>query len=460
MFKKLFQKKSAISQEVPNNNSEQPNGETATSSKDNHAAKSTHSSHARPKKKHAQNKKVSVPAWDSSQFVVPEVEGKTRFHDLGLAEELMHAIADLGFEYCSPIQAQSLPNTLTGHDMLGKAQTGTGKTAAFLTAIIDDLIKNPLEGQRYAGEARALIIAPTRELVVQIAEDAKLLTKYADLTVHTLVGGMDYVKQQDAMRNKFVDILVATPGRLLDFASNKDVHLDQIEILVLDEADRMLDMGFIPQVRRIVRLTPRCENRQTLFFSATFTDDVMRLAEQWTQDPCSVEIEPESVATDTVEQHVYLVAASEKYRLLTNLAREPNVESLIVFANRRDECRRLHEQLVKHGFDAGLLSGEVAQNKRMKTLDGFKSGRLKILVATDVAGRGIHIDNISHVVNFALPEEPEDYVHRIGRTGRAGKKGVSISFACEDDAFLLPAIEELLGKKLHCEQPPENLLAR
>ncbi len=186
----------------------------------------------------------------------------------------------------------------------------------------------------------------------------------------------------------------------------------------------------------------------------------MRLAEQWTLDPCSVEIEPESVATDTVEQHVYLVATREKYKLLTNLARQDDVESLIVFANRRDECRRLHEQLVKHGFQAGLLSGEVAQNKRMKTLEWFKSGRIKILVATDVAGRGIHINNISHVVNFTLPEEPEDYVHRIGRTGRAGKQGVSISFACEDDAFLLPAIEELLGKKLSCEQPPESLLAR
>jgi ATP-dependent RNA helicase RhlB len=404
--------------------------------------------------------KVKQPDWDISQFAVPEVKGKTRFHDLGLEPSLMHAIADLGFEYCSPIQAQSLPNTLNGHDMLGKAQTGTGKTAAFLTAIIDDLLKNPLEGERYAGEARTLIIAPTRELVVQIAEDAKLLVKHTDLTVHTLVGGMDYAKQQQKVRNQFVDILVATPGRLLDFASNKDVHLDQVEILVLDEADRMLDMGFIPQVRRIVRLTPRCENRQTLFFSATFTDDVMRLAEQWTQNPCSVEIEPENVATDTVEQHVYLVSSNEKYKLLTNLARQPHVESLIVFGNRRDECRRLQEQLVKHGFSAGLLSGEVAQNKRIKTLDGFKSGKIKILVATDVAGRGIHIDNISHVVNFSLPEEPEDYVHRIGRTGRAGKKGVSISFACEDDAFLLPAIETLLGKKLNCEQPPEYLLSK
>lgn len=446
MFKKLFSKVTSSSDASRNESSNEKNIDDGQPNKNSNTRR-------RPKKA-----KPVAPAWDVSQFVVPEVKGKTRFHDLGLEAQLMHAIADLGFEYCSPIQAQSLPNTLNGHDMLGKAQTGTGKTAAFLTAIIDDLLKNPLEDERYAGEARALIIAPTRELVVQIAEDAKLLVKHTDLTVHTLVGGMDYTKQQQGVRNKFVDILVATPGRLLDFASNKDVHLDQVEILVLDEADRMLDMGFIPQVRRIVRLTPRCENRQTLFFSATFTDDVMRLAEQWTQNPCSVEIEPESVATDTVEQHVYLVAANEKYKLLTNLARQPDVESLIVFGNRRDECRRLHEQLVKHGFSAGLLSGEVAQNKRIKTLDGFKSGKIKILVATDVAGRGIHINNISHVVNFSLPEEPEDYVHRIGRTGRAGKKGVSISFACEDDAFLLPELEKLLGQKLECEQPPESLL--
>ncbi|MFT5117307.1 MAG: ATP-dependent RNA helicase RhlB [Kiritimatiellia bacterium] len=453
MFKALFKKKSPPQTAVTQETSKQK----AQHSSDKKPAEKK--SNPRPSRKRAAQK-PKPPAWDISQFDVPEVAGKTRFHDLNLALPLMHAIADLGFEYCSPIQAQSLPNTLNGHDMLGKAQTGTGKTAAFLTAIIDDLLKNPLEGQRYAGEARALIIAPTRELVVQIGEDAKDLTKHSDLTVHTLVGGMDYAKQQQATRDKFVDILVATPGRLLDFASNKDIHLDQIEILVLDEADRMLDMGFIPQVRRIVRLTPRCENRQTLFFSATFTDDVMRLAEQWTQNPCSVEIEPESVATDTVDQHVYLVSSSEKYRLLTNLARQPGVDSMIVFANRRDECRRLHEQLLKHGFEAGLLSGEVAQNKRMKTLEGFKSGRIKILVATDVAGRGIHINDISHVVNFTLPEEPEDYVHRIGRTGRAGKTGISISFACEDDAFLLPAIEELLGRKLHCEQPPEALLAR
>lgn len=401
---------------------------------------------------------AATATWDLSKFPVPPVEGKTRFHDLDLPLELMHAIADLGFEYCSPIQAQSLPYALNGQDVVGKAQTGTGKTAAFLVAIIDDLLKNPIEEERFAGEARALIIAPTRELVLQIAEDAKLLTRYTDLQVHTLVGGMDYGKQQRELQDRLVDILVATPGRLLDFCGNGEVHVDQVEILVIDEADRMLDMGFIPQIRRIVRQTPPKTHRQTLLFSATFSPDVMHLVEQWTLDAVSVEIQPDSVATDTVTQYVYLAAADEKYKLLYNILKQEDVESLIVFSNRRDECRRLYDKLKLHGFSAGLLSGEIQQKQRVRTLDAFKSGEIKVLVATDVAGRGIHIDGISHVVNFTLPEEPEDYVHRIGRTGRAGKLGTSISFACEDDAFRLEPIQALLGMELKCTQPPEELL--
>ncbi|MBX2807462.1 MAG: ATP-dependent RNA helicase RhlB [Cellvibrionaceae bacterium] len=409
------------------------------------------------RRRHGRGRNNPAP-WTIDDFQVPEVDGKLRFHDLGLDTRLMHAIADLKFEYCSPIQAQSLPSTLQAYDLLGKAQTGTGKTAAFLVAMIDDFLKNPLTDQRYAGEARGLIIAPTRELVLQIAEDARALTKYTDLRVHTLVGGMDYAKQKRKIDDQYIDLLVATPGRLLDFASNRDVYLDQVEIVVLDEADRMLDMGFIPQVRRIIRLTPRREHRQTLFFSATFTEDVKRLADQWTCDPVSVEIQPESIATDTVEQYVYIASTEEKFTVLCNIAKQPGVDSLMVFANRRDECRLLHERLSACGFKVGLLSGEIPQVKRVKTLDAFKSGRLRLLVATDVAGRGIHIDGVSHVVNYTLPEEPEDYVHRIGRTGRAGQQGVSISFACEDDAFRLPAIEALLGDSLGCEQPPAALL--
>ena len=384
---------------------------------------------------------------------------KRRFAEFGLEPQLLRAIDDLGFEHCSPIQAQSLPLSLAGYDVLGKAQTGTGKTAAFLIRVIDDLLKTPPPEERYAGEARALIVAPTRELVIQIAEDAKLLSKYTDLKIHTLVGGMDYQKQRDHLHNEFVDILVATPGRMLDFRERQDVHLDTVELLVIDEADRMLDMGFIPQMRQIVRYTPRKTHRQTLMFSATFTDEVVRLSEQWMHEAKNVEIAPESVATDNVEQHVYMVAGDEKFTLLYNLLNSTGFDSTMVFANRRDECRKLYDYLNAYGVKVGLLSGEIDQNKRVKTLDAFKNGKLNVMVATDVAGRGIHINDVTHVVNYTLPEEPEDYVHRIGRTGRAGSSGSSVSFACEDDSFRLPAIEELLGKKITSEVPPEALLA-
>lgn len=413
----------------------------------------------RDRKNHSRERsKPKKNVWTIDQFKVPAVEGKTRFHDLGLDDRLMHGIADLGFEYCSPIQAGTLPQTLQGHDTIGKAQTGTGKTAAFLITIINDFLFNPIEDERYAGEPRALIIAPTRELVVQIGEDARDLVKHTDLKVATLIGGMDYQKQLNQLKNSLVDIVVATPGRLLDFQSRGDLYLDQIEILVIDEADRMLDMGFIPQVRRIVRSTPRKDDRQTLLFSATFTPEVISLTEQWTFEPFKLEIEPESVATDTVDQKVYIVSTEEKYKLLRNIIKQPEVTSAIVFANRRDQTRKLYERLQKAGIRCGILSGEIPQNKRSSTLKNFKEGKIQVLVATDVAGRGIHVDGISHVVNYTLPEDPEDYVHRIGRTGRAGAKGTSISFACEDDAFLLGPLEELLGNKLHCEQPPIELL--
>jgi ATP-dependent RNA helicase RhlB len=413
----------------------------------------------RSRSKHNQHstRPVAEP-WSVEQFQVPPAEGKTRFHDLDLDERLMHGIADLGFQYCSPIQAAALPHTLLGNDVIGKAQTGTGKTAAFLVTIINDLLTNPIEGERYMGEPRAVVIAPTRELVVQIADDAAALVKHTDLKVATLIGGMDYQKQLNQLQRSLVDIVVASPGRLIDFQQRGDLYLDQVEVLVIDEADRMLDMGFIPQVRRIVRSTPRKTDRQTLLFSATFTQDILNLTEQWTHEPVTVEIEPQSVATNTVDQRVYIVANEDKYRLLKNIVTQDDVESVIVFANRRDQTRKLQERLSRSGIKCGILSGEIPQNKRTRTLQDFKDGKLKVLVATDVAGRGIHVDGISHVVNYTLPEDPEDYVHRIGRTGRAGATGTSISFACEDDAFLLPTIEELLGDKLPCEQPPEELM--
>ena len=270
---------------------------------------------------------------------------------------------------------------------------------------------------------------------------------------------MDYQKQLNRLHGDIVDLVVATPGRLIDFLQRRDLFLDRVESLVLDEADRMLDMGFIPQVKRIVRATPPKENRQTLLFSATFTQDILNLAQQWTWHPITVEIEPDHVATDSVDQKVYLVSSEERFRVLTNLLRSPEATSVIVFANRRDQVRRLHERLRKAGVACGILSGEIHQSKRTSTLEAFKQGQLKVLVATDVAGRGIHVDGVSHVVNYNLPEDPDDYVHRIGRTGRAGATGTSISFASEDDAFLLPDIETLLGERLECTHPPKELLA-
>lgn len=392
----------------------------------------------------------------SATPVATQVIEKVKFDTLNLDASVQQGIDALGFEFCSPIQGRILPHTLAGNDAIGKAQTGTGKTAAFLITIFNDLLSHPIEGERYLGEPRAVIIAPTRELVMQIASDAQELGRFTGLKTVTLIGGADYQKQLSQVNRAPVDIIVATPGRLIDFMERRDLALDRVEILVLDEADRMLDMGFIPQVKRIVRATPRKEDRQTLLFSATFTQDIMNLARQWTFEPITVEIEPERVATASVDQRVYLVSSRERFLVLMDILKAPSVESVIIFANRRDQVRRLYEKLRKEGVQCGMLSGEITQAKRTKTLDNFKTGRSKVLVATDVAGRGIHVEGISHVVNYNLPEDPEDYVHRIGRTGRAGASGVSISFASEDDAFLLPDIEALLGHSLACMSPPES----
>ncbi len=402
---------------------------------------------------------VAAP-WTLDQFKVEAKEGEVRFHDLDLPDTLMHAIADLGFKYSTPIQSQTLVHTLEGKDLIGKAQTGTGKTAAFLISIITDLIDYPIQGLRRKGQPRALIVAPTRELVMQIAKDADGLVKHSGLSVLTLVGGMDYEKQQNQLRQNEVDILVATPGRLLDFNQKGEVDLSAVEVLVLDEADRMLSMGFIPDVRAIIRSTPHKKERQTLLFSATFSDQIMHLAGLWTLDAVTVEIESEQVTAENVEQIVYVVSEEHKFNLLYNLVSQKELERVMVFANRRDQTRRLTERLTRTGIQAALLSGEVSQAQRVKTLEAFRGGKIKVLVATDVAGRGIHVDGVSHVINYNLPDDPEDYVHRIGRTGRAGAAGISFSFACESDAFMIPDIEELIGHRLGCVHPDEKLLQR
>jgi len=368
----------------------------------------------------------------------------------------MRAIFELGYRYCTPIQAEILPSTLSGKDASGRAQTGTGKTAAFLISTFTRLHRSQLKGKRRSGTPRVLILAPTRELVLQIAEEAEAMAKYLDMQIVTIFGGMDYEKQKRQLHGAAIDIVVATPGRLLDFQRHKDLFLTQVEVLIIDEADRMLDMGFIPDVRKIVHSTPPKSKRQTLLFSATLTPEVNHLASQWTRQQVVVEIEPEKVAVDTIDQKVYIVTTDEKFALLYNIITRLNLERVIVFCNRRDETRRLVDRLRRYRINCNLLSGEVSQKQRIKRLDDFRDGRIRVLVATDVAGRGIHIEKMSHVINYTLPRDPEDYVHRIGRTGRAGLTGTSISFACEDDSFYIPAIETFIGNKLTCIQPEEE----
>lgn len=370
------------------------------------------------------------------------------FNVLQLQPQLKQAIDALGYTQMTPIQQKVLTYTLAGHDAIGRAQTGTGKTAAFLISIINDLLKNPLQGERFRGEPRALILAPTRELALQIESDAKALTQFSSLHLVTLLGGMDFDQQKKQLAQNFVDILVATPGRLIDFVEQKEIWLDQLEFLVIDEADRLLDMGFIPAVKKIVRYSPPKESRQTLFFSATFNIDVLNLAHKWLCQPVTVEIEPEKKTNADVEQRMYVVANQDKYKLLEEVLKDEPTEKVMIFANRRDQVRKLYDRLKQDGYKVGMLSGEIAQDKRLKMLDNFKKGKIEIMIATDVAGRGIHVDGVTHVINFTLPEQADDYVHRIGRTGRAGAQGVSISFLSEDDAFNLPNIEKAIGQKL------------
>ena len=403
----------------------------------------------RPKSEHGD--------WTPAQYVVAEKEGKTRFTDLNLPSELLHAVSDLGYEYCTPIQAEILPTLLDGRDGLGQAQTGTGKTAAFLLASFTRMLRNPRQDPP-KGAPRILIVAPTRELVLQIEEEAAEIGKYTPFQTLPVYGGLDFEAQKDALMDNVVDLVAATPGRLLDFLRKKVINLSHVETLVLDEADRMLDMGFIPDVKRIVYATPHKDKRQTLFFSATFTDDVRKLAESWTRDAVSVVIEPENVAADTVDQTVFIVTDEQKFPLTVNLLRNLKPSRCLIFANRRDSAQYLCDRLKDYEFSSALLTGAVPQAKRVRTLEDFKSGKIPIVVATDVAGRGIHVEEVELVINFNLPEDAEDYVHRIGRTGRAGAEGRSVGFADEMDAMLVPDIEKFLGRELKCTHPEDAWL--
>jgi len=401
---------------------------------------------------------VSQEPWDASVFKVPVVDGKVRFHDFNLPNEILHAIYDLNFQYCTQVQAETLPKSLAGEDVSAQAQTGTGKTAAFLITIFTHCIRNPLKEQK-KGTPRALILAPTRELVMQIEKDAHAIGKYTPFSVLSLVGGIDYRKQMERLKHEHIDIIVATPGRLIDFKKQKLVDLGKVEILVIDEADRMLDMGFIPAVRSIVLSTPQKSHRQTMFFTATMNSEVRRLAESWTRQAIEVSVTPDEIAVSSVEQLTYITTKEEKFTLFYNLLMQKHLERVLVFVNRRDVARELKEKLETYGITCTLLSGDVEQRQRIKRLENFREGKVRVLIATDVASRGIHVEGISHVINYNLPQDPEEFVHRIGRTGRAGAKGIAISFADEEDSYEIPRLEVYMKKKIECIYPEESLLA-
>ena len=389
----------------------------------------------------------------------PEADGELHsFHEYALPQPLIRAIEDLGYQRCTPIQSQVLPYSLADYDISGQAQTGTGKTAAFLITILTHLWEQPRSksGNHGLPSPRALVLAPTRELAMQIESDGKALARHMDENVQCVVGGMEIGKQIDRLQERRPNILAATPGRLIDLLNRGKVDLGAVEILVIDEADRMLDLGFVPDVRRIVFRTPHKRRRQTLFFSATFNDDVMRLCNSWTLQPEHISVAPEQVTVDAIEQRFWLVSHVGKRRVLGEFLRSQSPQRVLIFSNRRDETHRLSRWLNAQGITSEVLAGDVPQNKRTRTLTRFKEGKVRYVVATDVAGRGIHVEGISHVINYDLPEDAEDYVHRIGRTGRAGASGVSISFVSEDDAFNLPAIEAFLGHSVRCTQPDLN----
>ena len=409
-----------------------------------------------PKERKVLNKKIVIPPPPPMPELIdiPAEEGKIRFQDLALAKEVIAGTQQLGFQYCSVIQEKSLPHAIDGKDLAAKAQTGTGKTAAFLASSMTRLLQTPKENRR-PKTCRVLVLEPTRELALQIEKDAEAIGKYTGLYCKAIFGGIDYKEQKNAIDIP-VDILACTPGRLLDYTRSGALDLSETEILVIDEADRMLDMGFIPDVRRIVGMLPPAGKRQTMLFSATLEPEILRLADRWLVDPVFVEAEPEHVVTDLIEQRFYAVLGSQKIAMLLWLLKNEPYDRMIIFGNWKHKNAELTDELHSYGVECEMLSGDIPQNKRIRILDAFKAGKCRVIVATDVAARGIHVDGISHVINFDLPEQAEDYVHRIGRTGRAGKKGCAISFVCEFGAFNLPEIEKYAEMEVRTIQPDEE----
>jgi ATP-dependent RNA helicase RhlB len=369
------------------------------------------------------------------------------FDKFDLPQELLRGIESAGFTHCTPIQALALPITLKGDDIAAQAQTGTGKTAAFLITIIDCLIRNP---EPTDAGPHALIIAPTRELAVQICEEAKLLGSHTDLKVQPVFGGIDYLRQEKALRAG-PDIVVATPGRLIDYMKQKVFNPKNVRILVIDEADRLFDMGFIKDLRYILRRLPRYTRRQSMLFSATLSYAVMELAYEYMNNPQDVSADPERITVDEIDQVLYHVGNNVKPNLLLGLLKRETWNCLLIFANTRTGVEMLTSKLRSNGYAAVGITGTVHQKKRLRIMQNFKVGAVKILVATDVASRGIHVEDIDLVINYDIPQDPEDYVHRIGRTGRVGKSGKAIMLACETYVYHLEAVENFIGEKITVE---------
>ena len=373
-----------------------------------------------------------------------------RFSDLPLHPIVRDALAKKGFDFCTPIQALSLPISLNGRDVAGQAQTGTGKTMAFLTATFHHLLTLQDPNLEYR-HPRALILAPTRELAVQISNDAEFLAKVSGLKTALAYGGDGYDKQLQAIE-RGVDILIGTTGRVIDYVKQGVISLDEIQVVVLDEADRMFDLGFIRDIRYLLRKCPAPQSRLTMLFSATLSYKVRELAFEDMNDPEYIEIEPEQKTGHRIKEELFYPSNQDKMALLLTLMEDEWPERCIVFANTKHRCEEIWGYLAADGHRVGLLTGDIAQKKRLSLLKQFTDGDLDILVATDVAARGLHISDVTHVFNYDLPDDREDYVHRIGRTGRAGESGVSISFACEEYAMNLPAIEEYIGHSIPVSQ--------
>lgn len=379
------------------------------------------------------------------------------FSALGLAAPLMQGIEEAGFTRCTPIQAQTLPEALTGRDVAGQAQTGTGKTAAFLVALFQNLLAHPAPPTRGATAIRALVIAPTRELAVQIHHDAMQLGRHTGLRIAVVFGGVDYEKQRRDLEGG-VDVLIGTPGRIIDYYKQHVFELRETQAVVLDEADRMFDLGFIADIRYMLRRLPPPDRRQSMLFSATLSQRVLELAYEHMNEPVLIRIEPEKITADRVRQVMYYPAMEEKIPLLVGFMRRMDPHRSMVFVNTKRMAERLEDVLRANGIDAQALSGDVPQKKRLRFLQDFHDGKLAVLIATDVASRGLHIPEVSHVFNFDLPQDCADYVHRIGRTARAGAEGDAISFACEEYAVALPDIEKYIGRKIPYEPIAPDML--